>query len=305
MLTRGGIPAQTSKHRSKLPRMKGYFDFSEVKHISTGAALVLASIYDVRKVLQGLDQQAVGLANWDPDVRQTMRDLGFFGLLGIEQAVPDLPNKDTLTAKFRAGAKIDPTEVQGSESVLENIFTFMEAMNANTVPLYSAIMEAMNNVRDHAYPEYRFHGRRHVKNWWFTASANRATGRLSVAFYDQGISIPVSLPRTRGLKNLAEVFLKDFSLRYNPQDPKFDGPAIEAAMKAAASTTNEPNRGWGLYKIRQMVDSLPGGKLRILSRHGEFVASVGQKPMINFKANPLQGTLVEIEASFAKAAQNG
>ncbi len=268
--------------------------------MSTSAALVLASIYDVRRTIQGIDQFAVSLKAWNPEVRQTMRDLGFFGLLGIEPSVPDVAAKDVLTAKLRAGVKVEPTQVSGPESVLESVFSFMGMGNTSSVPLYSAILEAMNNVKDHAYPDPHFHGRRHLKNWWFTASANRATGRLTVAFYDQGISIPVSLPRTRGLQPLIDAFVKDFSLRYDPTDPQFDGQAISAAMKPAATATGAENRGWGLAKIREMVDGLPAGKLRIVSRHGEFVASAGHSPVINFKDHPLQGTLVEIEASFVK-----
>lgn len=299
MVMRGGIFAHSSKHRSVLPLMKAYHDFSVVKRVSTGAALVLASLYDVRRHFTGTDQPAVRLMQWDPSVRQTMRDLGFFELLGIESAVPAQPNSDQMTSKFRAGVKVDPTQIGGPESVLESIFSFMGMSNANKVPLYTAIIEAMNNVRDHAYPDYYFHRRRHIKNWWFTASADRITKRLTIAFYDQGISIPVSLPRTRGLQPLISAFLKDFSLTYNPEDPHFDGQAISAAMKPTATATGASNRGFGLAKIREMVDALPAGKLRIISRHGEFVASAGQQPVVQFKNNPLRGTLVEIEASFA------
>ena len=301
---RGGMSPRTSKHMSKLRVMTRYFDFSGVNRISTSAALVLASIYDVRRRYQGLDQQAVQLQAWNPQVRQTMRDLGFFALLGIEEAVPDGESQDVLTAKLREGMIVDPTQVGGPHSVLENIFAFMGMKDANTVPLYTAILEAMNNVRDHAYPEYYYHGRRHIKNWWFTASANRATGHMTVAFYDQGISIPVSLPKTRELHSLAEAFLRDFSLKYDPTDPKFDGQAIDAAMKVNATATRKANRGFGLAKIREMVDSLPGGRLRIISRHGEFVASAGQKPVLEFKNPALQGTLVEIEAVFKKDPVN-
>lgn len=305
MVTRGGIPLRSGKHKSKLPVLRSYFDFSNVARVSTGAALVMASIYDVRRFWQNADQTAVNLPRWNATVRQTMRDLGFFELLGIEAQVPDQAAKHMLTVKFRAGQKVEPTQVGGPASVLENIFAFMGMADANKVPLYTAILEAMNNVRDHAYPDAQFHGIRHVKNWWFTASADRATGRLTVAFYDQGISIPVSLPRTRGLQPLVQTFIEDFSLKYDPTDPRFDGQAIGAAVKPSTTTTGASNRGFGLAKIREMVDSLPDGKLRIISRHGEFAASAGQKPVLEFRNNPLVGTLVEIEASLKRDHGNG
>lgn len=298
IVMRGGMQWPTGKHRTKRPYLRRYHDFSEIQNISTSASLVLAAAYDFRRRLSGRNPFAIRLNEWNPEVRRTMRELGFFDLLEIERNVPNDNDPNRMILRFRAGAKVDPLQIDGPESVLESLFEFIGEDREKKVHLYTAVIEAMNNVRDHAYPEQYFRNRRHVKNWWFTGSADRISRKLTLSFYDQGISIPVSLPNSWDLKQLMTSMFDEFRLSYDPNNPKYDGNAIATAVRASETGTGLAHRGFGLAKIRTIVDGLPGGRLRILSRCGDYVAVSGNAPRIEICNTPLEGTLVEIEAAF-------
>jgi len=298
-MARGAFLFPTGKHRKqRLQYLAKYYDFSLMERISPSAALVLAAEYDLRRRIGGRNPFAVKLEEWNPAVRDLLRELGFFDLLNIEHNVPPPDMSDKMILRFKSGSQVDPTEVGGPDSLLEKLFTFVGRNPALETQLYSAVLEAMNNVRDHAYPESFFHGVRHVKDWWLTGAADRSARRLTLSLYDQGITIPVSLPNTWGVQQLIGTFLERFNLAYDPLDSRFDGEAIETATLTFRSSTGLGHRGLGLAKIREVVDTLPGGKLRIVSRFGDYVARSGRAPAIENCKIPLSGTLVEIEADF-------
>lgn len=299
ILVRGGMSWPSGKHQGqRLGYLTRYYDFARLRRISPSAALVLAAEYDLRRRIGGRNPFAVRLQEWTPEVRDLLRELGFFNLLEIEQNVPPSSDPSRMILRFRSGSTVNPTEVGGPDSVLGSLFAFIGENPQMETRLYSAVIEAMNNVRDHAYPEHLFYGVRHVKDWWLTGAADRTTRRLTLSLYDQGITIPVSLPNTWGLGQLIGTFLERFQVEYDPEDSAFDRRAIEAAMVTAKSSTGLGHRGLGLAKIREVVDSLPGGKLRIISRRGEYIVSSGGPPRSRTCNVPLEGTLVEIEASF-------
>jgi hypothetical protein len=112
----------SSRRRGRIPYIKGYYDFSLIKKISTSAALVLAATYDRNQRLSGINTFAVRLAEWHPVVRATMRELGFFDILNIEASVPVDPTPEQMILRFRAGSKVDPTQIGGPNSVIERMF---------------------------------------------------------------------------------------------------------------------------------------------------------------------------------------
>src|SRR5205814_320947 len=119
--------------------------------------------------------------------------------------------------------------------------------------LCGAVVDALENVRDHAYPQDAFVGVKHVPNWWFTGAAHKADRSLVLAVYDQGITIPVTLPRRFGIDRVKASFERWFRLPFDPKDSRNDGAALDAAMRLSATSTAEHYRGKGLAKIRQVV----------------------------------------------------
>jgi hypothetical protein len=164
--------------------------------------------------------------------------------------------------------------------------------------LCGAVVDALENVRDHAYPQDHFVGIRHIPNWWFTGAADRDKRWLLLGIYDQGVTIPVTLPRRFGMSAATSLFSSVFGLSFDPADPKFDGQALEAAMRLSESSTGQRHRGKGLAHIKQVVGNCSSGQLRIVSRNGEYVFRSNGGGTAQTYDVALPGTYVEIAAFF-------
>ncbi len=244
---------------ARVPKIWSYYDFAAIKKITPAAALVFASEFDrIRRVFDR-PLYAVDLHKWNPEVVRTLRDIGFFSLLGIEAPCSERPNDQIVVFRFRSNTKVVSEEIGGEgSSLLGDLFAAIEGNQSLRLNLYTAVLEAMQNVIDHAYVDRFFHGIRHVKAWWLGAAADRLNRELTVTLYDQGITIPVSLPFRQGTPLLGDALRKLFGLDYDPEDTKYD---------AAARC--------GLYEVQS------GGKV------STEVLQV-----------PLGGTLIEIRAAF-------
>jgi hypothetical protein len=75
---------------------------------------------------------------------------------------------------------------------------YVDALNdpitmAARLRLYSALVEAFENSRRHAYPKTASINPA-VSHWWMSGAACQAEKRLTLVVYDQGVTIPASLP---------------------------------------------------------------------------------------------------------------
>ena len=91
---------------------------------------------------------------------------------------------------------------------------------------------------------------------------------VTVYVYDQGISIPVSLPIVWDKDKAFASLLAKVGIR--PWKEGQDGDAIRAAMRLSNTSTKMSNRGKGLHKIKEIIGLLEGGELTILSRRGHY-----------------------------------
>jgi hypothetical protein len=275
--------------------VRNYQDFKSLKHISPGAALLVAAEYDRARTLGGFPLAAVDLSGWNPLVYSTLRMLGFFELLNIPQPPPNDP--------LAEGLHVEPLASEiaaNSKPALDRIIALFGKAGGDEglrLALCGAVVDALENVRDHAYPPDHFIGVRHVPNWWFTGAAHKDHRWLILAIYDQGITIPVSLPRRFGMEHMVSAFQTWFRLPFDPTDPQHDGAALDAAMRLSVTSTPEHYRGKGLAKIREVVRQCPGSQLRIVSRNGEYIFN-GSTTRTATHPVTLPGTYVEIAASF-------
>lgn len=124
--------------------------------------------------------------------------------------------------------------------------------------------------------------------WWMSASFSiGAINSLTISFFDQGIGIPASLPRTLG-ENIKSLFniLND------------DGRMIMAATRLGRSQTKSSHRGKGLSQVKDFISSMErqNGYLRIISGSGEYLFNkrddIETETTTNRKQK-LQGTLIE------------
>jgi hypothetical protein len=280
--------------------ISGYVDFATMKRITPGAALVLASEYDRAKTVYKAPDwlRAINIERWSDEVVVTLDELGFLKLLGVDTAPATISVRDgKYIVPFISGAKVhglsidklirdmaqlaDTSGVQDSEGLLQRS------------RVYDGLGEAIQNVEDHAYPVGAFQNERVLKKWWMTGSVEPSKKRFTVVIYDQGISIPVSLPRWHRFAEFRAEFARAVGSEYDPAAPQYDGEAIAQAVQLGRTSTGKAWHGKGLPLIRGIVENCADGTVRILSRYGAYSYGAGAKPTYRSTEIPLTGTLVE------------
>ena len=277
-----------------------YIDFATLDRITPSAALLLASEYDRANELYKFGQAlgAINIERWKPAVLMTLQDLGFLSLLGVEApkrqmierngvyAVPFLSGRRVLGEEIdrlirQLAALAEGEGIAGSETLLSRS------------RVYDGLGEAIQNVQDHAYPDDVEFAEPPVKRWWMTGAVEPAKRRFNVVIYDQGVTIPISIPRWSLFRDFKTSFLNAVGREFDPSEPDKDGEAIAQAVQFGRSSTGKPWRGKGLPLMREIVENSAGGTLRIFSRRGEYVYRAGQEASCHSHTVSLSGTLVE------------
>ena len=293
---RGGFRAPSGRRGTRIGWVRNFRDFTPLRFISAGAALVLASEYDRISRVSGFPPTTVDLHRWDSYVSTTLSRLGFFELLDIppyENEPPDAPlvKRMVSDSKARGGVAIER---------IKELFVDIGGQRSVRIDLSSAVTDAVENVVNHAYPDDWPESRLRAPLWWFVGAADPVNRRITLVIYDHGITIPVSLPRKWTLDHLSQVCLALFRLPFRADDPTFDGQAIDAAMVIGATSTGQSNRGRGLAKIKEIIGRCPEGRLRIVSGCGECTYNADGTKIVANHDIPLMGTYVELEASFGQ-----
>ena len=229
---------------------------------------------------------AIDRKNWRPAVAAVMEDVGFFDLLEIDHSynTRQITGRDIRVLKMRSNRLAEPTQAGELISELETLATDLTSdSEVDFDRLYGALFEGITNTRHHAYPaRFRFN---HTGQWWATGAVDKRLRMISAIIYDQGITIPASLPSSWMSGKLEGLFGSTWSAR--------DGATIAAAIAVSRSSTGEPHRGLGLAEMEAFMETCRSGRLRILSRHGEYLAEVGKSPENFTHRNQVQGTLVQ------------
>ena len=178
-----------------------YVDFTTLDRITPAAALMLASEYDRADVLYGLGigLKAVNLEQWKPEVRLTLQDLGFLSMLSVDAPHDYLAARgDVYIVPFISGTKVDGAVIEKLIRLLASIAEGGGIAGSERLldrsRVYDGLGEAIQNVEDHAYPDRAPFEYRVPKKWWMTGAVEPAQKRFNLVIYDQGISIPGSLP---------------------------------------------------------------------------------------------------------------
>lgn len=74
--------------------------------------------------------------------------------------------------------------------------------------------------------------------------------------------------------------------------------APEAAVELSATSTGKDYHGKGLSTMRDVVTACSKGRLRIVSRCGEFQVRAGGASSSDVLPVPVRGTVVQITAAF-------
>ena len=283
-----------------------WFDFASIRRITPSSALALTSEFDrAMRLVGGRRLSLVNVEKWNFEVLRNLAELGLLEMFGISPDNKELHKLGkTILLPIRSSDLVLGGEAnelyEGIRALIDNIelADIDDAANKRLRAEICAILtEAMENVATHAYPEgadFDFH---FLPRWWMTAALNTDEKKLTVAMYDQGVSIPVSLPSWERYDKVDAMLrrFKNMLANRNEIGDVTDGLAIRVAMKVAVSATREENRGKGLPEMKRFIDSCRDGHLRIISRAGEYVYRKNERPRAFNHPTSLGGTLIEWE----------
>jgi hypothetical protein len=266
--------------------------------ITPAAALILASEYDRARLISTSPDWlgAVNLDQWQPQVYATLDDLGFLNLLGVEERRHTVASRDgCYIVPFLSGSKVVGAEIDRLIRLMAELASQEGLQEGDDLlrrsRVYDGLGEAIQNVEDHAYPPDA--GFPVVRRWWMTGAVEPSKKRFNIIAYDQGVTIPIRLPRSTRFDDFRAAFLKLVGSEFDPNVTENDGEAIAQAVELGRSSTGKEWHGKGLPRMREIVDYCRGGSLRILSRCGEYVYQRDGKSTYRSFQVPLDGTLVE------------
>jgi hypothetical protein len=289
-----------SKHRNAKPRWMGaWSDFSTLERITPAAALVMAADYARTFLFTGNSARVIDPHTWHPEVIETLWNIGFFDIVGLPQDLekPDLA-APVAVLPMRRGDTADGAAVAQLIEDLRALYpgAIDDTSEHSMKQLYGAMVEGIVNVVAHAYPANARYPFRPTRQWFMTGAVDRTLGRTTAVIYDQGVTIPLTLPNWQHYAGLMRRVTARMGLAPPPSDPKSDGYAIAAAVEEAVSSTGDPHRGYGLAQMRDFVKHCREGHLRIMSRHGEVIFRGGGQPEIKTHTVSIGGTLLEWNA---------
>lgn len=300
-----------------LPRIGGFHDYSKIQSISVSAALIVASCYDRAKRITRNAPPAINIRDWPSNVFQVLYEVGFFGFIG-HSGKSELGEvyRAKLDDNFKVMSAISGRNANGLAACSEEILSLLHFLQptknevVDFLPeINTAVSEAMINVARHAYPrDYIFKSEYDtVGQWWMTARADRSLQQLKIVVYDQGATIPGTLPHRSWFKSTIEQVFRSFApdFVYDETRRALDHEFINYSMKKGKTQTGERERGLGLPQMQALIDLCPGGTLTVVSRAGLYkydkLAGVSKRAL----ATELEGTLVEWNLLLPDGSRNG
>ena len=274
------------REHSYWTRKKMYIDFRPIRKVTPSAALILAAeLHRANHLNLNRKLRQIDAEKWDPNVRRLLREMGFFKLLRTSSPTdePEAMESDDRYIEFRSGELVDGEVVDVLRRELDLHISVPEPKQ-----LFSAITEAMTNVRQHAYQDHIPYST-DPKYWWLSASFNTSRKEITVMMYDQGSGVP---------KTLAKHWQEELLLILPETLVNNHARLIQAAHELSRSSTRERHRGRGFERdIRGYIASLDKGKglYRIISGRGEYTVesgSGGQHKRRLFKGR-LEGTFIQ------------
>lgn len=271
--------------RQRNENLSLYVDFCSIITLSPAATLVLAAELDRWNYLLQLQEKGKKLAardveQWNPTVKHLLGDMGFFELLKVDNPLYESNNAPTRYAHFRTGEQAQGAAIHAfQENDLRPLLLGEEIPSKPY--LYSAVIEAMTNVAQHAYS-----GGAIRPNWWLSASYNALEKETIVMLFDQGIGIPETLPR-------------EFPESVLGIDLTSHARIIKAAHELPRSSSEQKNRGKGLGGDIRAYLNRPdcAGSYRVTSLRGQYIfqKNLDGDKTEDYKTlkHPLVGTLIE------------
>ncbi|WP_140385749.1 MULTISPECIES: hypothetical protein [Acetobacter] len=277
-----------------------YWPFDGVEYIGLSSALVLAAEYERWNILTNTFMNVVDPHKWKQSVFLCMREIGFFDIFNIPMGKTLIEDtEDFRIIKMRSGNTTAPDAVAGLITELKNLnISEVNQLDGEFVHLYGAMVEGIMNVVRHAYPQNVQTKYENVNKWWMAGAVSKSQRWMCVSIFDQGITIPTSLPAWDKYDAWKANMRQRIGLAPQANDTSFDGIAIWAAVEESVSSTGEAHRGLGLAQMRGFIDGCKSGFLRIISRNGEVTFRPASVPVACNYDHSIDGTLIEWKVEF-------
>lgn len=273
-------------------------DFQRVTRIRPSAlTYLLAAIHRLR--LEHGDVCVTGTYPDSPKVERQLSESGFYRLLRVKRrSESPAPSKAVRYIEFKSEQEISGETIADLRNELLRDDLRMPRQIARTI--FRALSEAMTNVNHHAYYQKSFQRAQALRSlrgrWWLMGSLHVPRNMFSIVFYDAGVGIPKTLPRTQTIEKIRQV------LSLLPAFVPDDGQMIEAAMALGRTRTMLDNRGKGLLDLARLIDDVGGGEMRIYSRTGSLVYKANGSQVQNHR-NFVEGTLIEWQLPLNQAIE--
>lgn len=268
-------------------------DFSTIIDMSPLCAMLLASEIQRWQIIK--NKRLRVLDKWDPKIARLFHDMGLFDLISVSNPFMLGPNEtEERFIRIRSEQSVDLEKAVGTienAGRIENEVTKIALMLNSSPWLYGGIEEAITNVIQWAYklPEWQALPDELYNRWWFFASYNTASRRITLMVYDHGAGIPRTLPTFKWSevlkKFLAEKGINTWS----------DEKILEAAMNLPRSASGEVYRAKGLRKMKELLSRFSKGSLVIYSGKGEYRVDHDGNAAVTLHNYPIGGTLVAWE----------
>lgn len=261
-------------------------DLAPVREVTLDAALVLTAEFH-RRLLIGKNKAALNDADWDPAVRELFQELGLFTLVDVIR--PEPAPRVSGELKFVRFLSAQRLEKGLAKSLIADLRGLC-GQDPEREYIYLALVEAIKNVRHHAYIHEQAGDIPVVGRWWAAGAYDAAQGVLQFAVYDQGAGIPHTLPKRPFYQSVLRL----------SRPERTDADLIAGALRYGRSrlrstrvVDNDEGRGNGLWSICEFIPKGSGSSVRIASGKGEVIYDGGRVPHRIDYDNPFCGTLIE------------
>lgn len=271
---------------SKTKAKQKSINFSTISDLSPLCAMLLASEVHRLQLISGNKLRVLDADEWNPSVKQLLHDIGLFELVSVQNPLR-LAETETEEKFIRIRSEKE-VRLEVIDRIEQEVSNIAVLLNCNPL-LYGGIEEAVTNVTQWAYKGYDFDAKERVmeNRWWFFASYNKNTGRITLMVYDHGLGIPSTLPISKWNEQIRK-WLDDKGIKKYT-----DEKIIEAAMKFPRSASGEEYRAKGLRKMKELLDRFDRGTLMVLSGRGEYkIDSHGVNETIKLNKHSIGGTLI-------------
>lgn len=311
VVTESSFRTIARRARGRRPRKSNvfrYYDFAKINEITPPTALMIASEYDRMLDVAGGKVAVYNTRSWRLEVKVLLNDIGFFELLGIKLASPPKPRDQRFArmVTFRSGDTLQPQEISKLIDILvknlvmadKTVLTDWERQE-KMLKLVTALLEATENTRQHAYPRRMRDEVTCSPKWWMTGAVYPEQKRLTLIVYDQGLSIPGSLAEHSGSSWPGKAWVVATLSRLTGRggsgaidDHQNDHRKIRLAMNYGDTSTRSAHRGKGLPAIKDVVRHCRKGRLLVMSRHGRYEYIAGFRPHSQMLPVAVTGTLI-------------